>query len=548
MATQVQRLPANHDHQVWNLFVFRKKRDVLQVSELITQLREEMLDLLRVAGSAPDALVRAGELETGLADSGRQDESNAMSVCDLLASHACGQQVDINVALQDLTQVKAEGEIACSHPEGFSYYGLNPTDFAAVARSLAPELGPRAALIGIRSVGSALSSIVAASLRSVAIRAERITVRPEGEPYHRIARFSLTQQWWIRQNLQHGAGFVIVDEGPGFSGSTLLSVAEALQNSGVPRSRIWILCSRPVDQSHGALGEYRWTAVGYGRSVPAECDRNLGSGLWRELMYDNALHWPASWSELERIKHLSIDGTTLIKFEGFGRFGARARNQAQTLGNAGFSPELLRFEDGFARYRWMDSRPLQAEDVSYTLLARMAKYCAFRAENFSCRHVTTEPLTNMMRRNLEIEFGTRINVPELPVEAPVYADCRMMPHEWLQDRYGGVLKTDSVGHGEGHQLPGPVDIAWDLAGVIAEWQLSDSHSDAFLEAYKRESGDDPRSRIPGYLLAYLTHRMAHCRMAAASMQYAGEATCLWNQYRRYLGTIHALLEHNFIFG
>lgn len=542
MATQAKSLPSHDDRQAWNLFVFRKKRDILQVGELISQLREEILRLRYGAAAAADVLVRAGELETGLADAGRHDESHAMSLCDLVGAHACGLELDVDLALSRLAEIQADGEIECSHPEGFSYYGLNPTDFVAVARMLAPALAPQAAVIGIRSVGSALSSIVMATLRAGGTKAERITVRPEGEPYHRVARFGLGQQLWIRKNLEAGARFVVVDEGPGFSGSTLLSVAEALRNAGVPRSSIWIICSRPVDRSHGYLDEYQWAAVGYGRSIPPECDRNLGGGLWRELMYDNASQWPACWSELERIKHLSTNGLSLIKFEGFGRFGAHSRSQVQALSEAGFSPELLGFDKGFARYRWMNAQPLHRQDLTCQVLARMAQYCAFRAATFPAQRASAEPLLNMMRRNLEIEFGAESGVHDLPVEVPVYADCRMMPHEWLLTRHGAVLKSDSVGHAEGHQLPGPVDIAWDLAGVIVEWQLPEADADCFVECYRRASGDDARSRISGYLIAYLTYRMAHCRMGAAAMQYSNEGALLWRKYQQYRERVHTLVH------
>src|SRR5262249_11759046 len=133
-------------------------------------------------------------------------------------------------------------------------------------------------------------------------------------------------------------------------------------------------------------------------------------------------------------------------------------------------------------------------------------------------------------------------VEELHAERPIYADCRMLPHEWFLTPQGGILKTDSVGHSEGHQLPGPVDIAWDLAGAIVEWDLSVAQTDFFLNEYQRQSGDNLRNRLPGYLLAYSVLRAAQCRMAAASAGNGRDAQALRNIYHAHRARVQSLLE------
>jgi hypothetical protein len=104
------------------------------------------------------------------------------------------------------------------------------------------------------------------------------------------------------------------------------------------------------------------------------------------------------------------------------------------------------------------------------------------------------------------------------------------------------VKSDGAGHGEGHQLPGPVDIAWDLAGVIIEWRLEEDAAEFFLEEYRRQSGDDPRKRLSGYLLAYSVHRMAHCRMAAASTSSPRDHKHLRYAYESLRQIVKVLLE------
>src|SRR5262249_5821936 len=148
-----------------------------------------------------------------------------------------------------------------------------------------PELRPHVAVIGIRSVGSTLSAVVAAALWARGSTATRITVRPQGEPYARTIIFLREQVSWIQNALAADRDFVVVDEGPGFSGSTFLSVARALEAAGVPQSRITLLCSRPFPARcpRPEWACYRTYCVEYGRRIPATSGQNVGAGVWREL-------------------------------------------------------------------------------------------------------------------------------------------------------------------------------------------------------------------------------------------------------------------------
>jgi hypothetical protein len=542
---------ANSDDDAWKLFVFRKNRELLPTRDLLDDLQSEIQSLGHGNGSVIDTLVRAGEIETGLEDNGSPAATRLSGLVDELAAAACAGRLPSPGCLHSLNAdadaLDCPSSIRCSHPEGFSYYGLNPLDFADLATRIAPGLARRVAVIGIRSVGSTLGAVVAATLRVNGRTAGRITVRPEGEPYHRKTTFTMAQMSWIHAQMEQLADFVVVDEGPGFSGSTFLSVARALLEAGVPRSRVVLLGSRPFPPHAPAAQVDEWTRfrshlVDYGAHAPHDAGRGLGGGAWRELIYTDPSHWPASWTDQERIKHLSGDGMIFFKFEGFGRFGKLARTQAEALDQAGLSPRLQRWDIGFGGYEFLQGRPLRSDDLTPDLLARMAAYCAFRIGNFPAPDSGTALLQEMMRVNLEVEFDRQLQVEELHAERPIYADCRMLPHEWFLSPQGGILKTDSVGHSEGHQLPGPVDIAWDLAGAIVEWGLSPAQTDFFLSAYQRQSGDNPRSRLHGYLLAYSVLRAAQCRMAAASAGSALDAHALLNTYRVHRTRVLGLLE------
>jgi hypothetical protein len=119
------------------------------------------------------------------------------------------------------------------------------------------------------------------------------------------------------------------------------------------------------------------------------------------------------------------------------------------------------------------------------------------------------------------------------VERPTVCDARMMPQAWLQTEDGRWLKLDAALYGDDHFFPGPCDIAWDLAGIIVEWELNRSARELLLARYRQASGDDASNRMQAYDLAYATFRMAWSRMAAASVGDAEEEHRLMRDYRRY---------------
>src|SRR5262249_39855967 len=316
----------------------------------------EVRGLARSPSSALDALVRAGELEAGLADAGSEHRAIAGFV-DQLASLVCGNSRPL--IPEAIEHLEFPASVTCAHPEGFSYYGLNPVDFADLAHRMQKDLAPRIAVVGIRSVGSTLGAVATAVWRANESRVERTTVRPEGEPYRRTTRFSPIQLQWIKRQSASQADFVIVDEGPGFSGSTFLSVARALGGAGVPCSKIVLMCSRPFPVlAAGAELAAEWSGfrsymIDYGTHLPSGAGNSLGGGNWRELQYSDRSSWPACWTDQERIKHLGCDERSIFKFEGFGRYGQLSRAQAGILAEAGISPRWFASEGGFTQYEWV---------------------------------------------------------------------------------------------------------------------------------------------------------------------------------------------------
>lgn len=129
--------------------------------------------------------------------------------------------------------------------EGFAYYALYPCQYEAAAARFAREQRPSSAVvIGIRSIGTTLSTVVS---RSIGCPVWRFTVRPRGYPFDRRVRFSAELADRIRQ--RSSDWFLIVDEGPGLSGSSFHSVASALNEAGVADSRIVFFPSHDADPS-----------------------------------------------------------------------------------------------------------------------------------------------------------------------------------------------------------------------------------------------------------------------------------------------------------
>jgi hypothetical protein len=527
-----------------NLLVFREDRRRVRGEELKAALLRG-LDSPTGQGSLDQItsiLLRAGELEGAMADAGsaptrpwptkpgptKPGPANPfMNITDRLAECLVSPEcvLDPEPLKSLLAEAAVPGEVEIAPAEGFAYYAIHPLAYAEVLDKI-PALPASLAVVGIRSIGTTLSAVTAAAVRARGIRAERITVRPAGHPYNRSTQFSPAQKEFIRRYLAQGADFLIVDEGPGLSGSSFLSVAEALVEAGVSHQRIILICGHEpefdvlcADDGPRRARRFRWLAVSAEPRRPAEAKIFIGGGEWRTRLFGEQSRWPESWINFERLKYLSsAEGaeTRLFKFIGLGHYGDRVREREENVAAAGFGAAPQGESEGFSSYAWITGRPMCAEDLSEDALARLAAYCAFRAEALAAELADLNALEQMAEHNLhELGFGQALR---LRLERPVLADGRMQPHEWLLTGDGRMLKTDSGSHGDDHFFPGPTDIAWDLAGAIVEWKMNPAQEQAFLESYRRASGDDASARIADFITAYAVFRCAYCCMAAGALQ------------------------------
>ena len=513
-----------------NLLVFRDGSREISGPGLKAALTQS-LQLLRDSfyeREILDALLRAGELECALSDCGSKSEA-IQTVTDALATGLVTSTPvpERNQLPETLGATHVPERLTLAVPEGFAYYALHPLAFAGVPGRISP-LPERALVIGIRSIGATLSAVTAAALRARGVHAERTTIRPTGHPYNRHAELFPHQVALVKDYASANADFLIVDEGPGLSGSSFRSVAEALTRVGVPAEKITLICSHEPKVEHLCAEnasrrwrQFRSLAVCYDIPRPAAAQFWLGGGDWRRYVLRDERSWPESWLTFERPKYLSEGAQArFFKFLGFGHYGSEVARRETEIAAAGFGPAPAIEDAGFGSYDFIGGRPMCATDLSESALARLAAYCAFRAQSSALVAANTTPLQQMAEHDLQ---ELRFNLPvKLSLEKPVIADGRMQPHEWILTPSGQMLKVDSGLHGDDHFFPGATDIAWDLAGAIVEWQMNSNEATAFIDMYRRGSGDDPATRIHDYIVAYAIFRCAYCLMAANAMQGSPE--------------------------
>jgi hypothetical protein len=190
---------------------------------------------------------------------------------------------------------------------------------------------------------------------------------------------------------------------------------------------------------------------------------------------------------------------------------------------------------------------MRSARLDESILDHLAQYCAFRGNEFQ--------VTDGSRESVSLEMMTRVNLREefhgdeadvdltvLSRGPKVITDSRMMPHAWIRNPEGGLLKTDGSLHGDDHFFPGPCDIAWDLAGAIVEWEMGECVAKHFLAKFAEITADDAGPRIAAFTIAYAAFRMGYCKMAAAAMRDSDEELRLKRDYARYRDLLEARLR------
>ncbi|MGH8638140.1 MAG: hypothetical protein ACREUZ_13485, partial [Burkholderiales bacterium] len=297
-------------------------------------------------------LIELGEIEAALADALFPGRDGLDPVADALrhASLAAGRLfraswkcpgflpaclASLKAALDGVAEESLPRTVTRRVSEGYAYYALHPETYVEAAERFCAEMRPAAAdCIGIRSIGTSLSAVVAATLESRGVSVRSWTVRPRGHPFDRELRLNEDLRRALASS-PAGSFTVIVDEGPGLSGSSFAAAARAAAALGVPDDRVALFPGWNADgssfRSESARETWRrhrrWTASA--AEIGAGVDSVLGgarsvdwsAGAWRQSLYDDPVDGPAVHVQHERVKRFLPESREIVRFAGLGRYG-----------------------------------------------------------------------------------------------------------------------------------------------------------------------------------------------------------------------------------
>jgi hypothetical protein len=541
-------------------------------------------------GALVSAFIGASELVQGLIDAAFHDRGldtlshgheEAMESLSSLA-HAVAQswwsgfEAELPQRVLDgLLSVDPSRTIRAKQAEGYAFYALYPESYLEAAR--ASDLGPDTQVIGIRSIGTGLGALVAAALGAP----PPFTVRPVGHPFGREVKVDPATT--ARLTRDTTKAFAIVDEGPGLSGSSFGAVADWLEAAGVPRRQIHFFPSHggPLGPQASERHQERW---GQARRHLVSLDdlllrpsaphhlaswieevlgpldsplEEISGGAWRSERYPDEAHWPASNIQQERRKFLAQAGgrSWLVKFAGLGEMGAKKFRMARQLHEAGFTPEVVGHCHGFLVERWHeDAQSLdQASFDRSRLVEQVGAYLSVRSRHLPLvehQGASLAELRHMAVYNTRQALGDdAASVLDSSLADPatldekvrkICTDNRMHAWEWLVSG-SRLIKTDALDHGVAHDLIGCQDIAWDVAGAMAELTLSEDEASRLCGIIRRESGAPVHLDLLSFLLpCYLAFQMGAHLMAAHSLGEGPEAQRLRQAANRY----GRLLQHH----
>jgi hypothetical protein len=531
------------------MLVYGDRSEQVDPAAFLADLRGELAALAEAPPGLPRhgrlvaALIEAGRLQQGVADGdfaacgtdrrcgaaeelGRLVYRLAQAVC---ASWENGFGGDLD--LPQVPEAAVPTAVELREVEGYAFYAVYPEAYADAARALILTGPPR--VIGIRSIGTSLAAVAAAALGAP----PPVTVRPTGHPFAR--RLAIAPDLAAEILSDPAAHYIVVDEGPGLSGSSFGAVGDWLEAEGVPLDRIAFLPSHdgaPGGEASAAHRD-RWERV---QRIPADLgprlkdllahwiEDTIGSldapltefsgGGWRSHAYSDEAEWPAADPQGERRKFLASSGgeTWLVKFAGLGRTGAHKLERARALHATGFGPEPRALVNGFLVERWHGggARGRPPLDV-------VARYLGTRARLFPAepgRGASLAELLEMSRRNIGLALGedaaARLQIPDV-VPLPVETDNRLDLYEWIEPEPGRWLKTDALDHHAAHDLIGCQDVAWDVAGAIVEFDLGDGEAADFAGQVAHAAGRPIDAGLTAFsITAYSAFRLGQATLAA----------------------------------
>ncbi|MDB6123175.1 MAG: glutamate-semialdehyde -aminomutase-like protein [Pedosphaera sp.] len=449
-------------------------------------------------------------------------------------------------------------------PEGFEFYTLFPEQYCASAlqwleRNSLSTRNRTALVVGIRSIGTSLSALVTATLAAAGWQTRRVTVRPTGHPFERKVDFAA-------HDLDSRSRALIVDEGPGISGSSMAAVAKALAASGFKPEQISFLPghgggpgSAASAETHAwwastvrhvnPLGNLRWNGCSLTEllaqksavlcneaKIPSSQMQDLSAGQWRQKVYSNETDWPAVCMPFEKSKYLysTRSGVAVLwKFIGFGSIGDNLQSFREPIANEFFNREKtdhltsLGYLHGFLALPWINGKPLVQSDANNSEVINAIAHRIIAAVgpplSAADQADSVSRLSQMLHWNAQEVFGKNIALRTQAVikaacnlpSGPSHGDGRMAPHNWIRASDGTLFKTGSLGNRIDHTIVGRQPVIWDVAGAMVEWDFTIASAaplvravnDAFTSAINADA-------LTFYCMAYAAFQMGQASLCA----------------------------------
>lgn len=505
-------------------------------------------------------LIATGQLEQAVLDAG--GEGNEISAATIAAadlflatrsSTSGGARVKscterLALALHRIEATSQDREIDVRVPEGFAWYALYPDSYAQTAETWSRRCEAAKSdicVIGLRSIGTTLAAVVAQALRNCGRTVRScISLRPSGDPFSRSAE--------LPAGFVPGSQNIIVDEGPGLSGSSMVAVARALHGVGADAAGIYFFAGhangpgRAADES--IRGWWRaprvWTTelddtVVDGSVMPdvlssliETCSGEIAEGPAKDL---DMLGWIslAGLSALPRavapgletpkkIVHLRSGRAVLLKFTGFALTSAAHRLEHRKSPRTAIAP--FGSGHGWTAMPWVEGRRLTVADggvpfqidhlgpwivaaASETLMADEIRDGIGRIASALKAWAMTRDGAARVRGIELVAEREAMNVSSATM--PCYGDGRLAPHEWIRTLGGAILKADAGGHHCDHTWVGRQPIAWDLAGAEIEWELDDRRAATLYRTVQQTTGiEHCQATRPFYKAGYCVFRAA----------------------------------------
>jgi hypothetical protein len=596
------------------MIVYGDPQRWLSANSLLSRLRVLLSRAeTHASDDARNLVILAGQLEQGLADC-----TASLATLDTLRNQSC-RITDLAAlvfqsawiaasensaapvlrldAMQQLTAIFSELSfpanlsLSIKIPEGFAFYALFPEQYSAAAARWANEHSATSernvVIVGIRSIGTTLSAVVSAALKARGWMTQRHTVRPHGHPFDRRVTLPRIDPGRFSQA-------IVVDEGPGISGSSMAATVRALSDCGFksislfpghenepgiaasPETRaLWKRTPRYLTR----LDELKWRGQSLAQTLAAKAAELCGSlepftqiencsgGLWRQFAFFEESEWPAATPQFERMKFRCTNArgeSVLWKFAGFGGddelYTDVALKKLSRRAEQGFTVPPVGSFRGFIAMPWIQGRRLTAANaINPTVLEFVGDYIVQAAEPAWTREeqgASVSRLAEMLFWNTKEALGkplaehTRDWIPAAKaIEIPFASgDGHLAPQEWIRftrpDGTRKIYKADCEGHDCDHTVVGRQCLLWDVAAAMIEWDLDFSDATPLLRPLRRSGFKMDEDPLTFYLMAYAAFRMGLMSLTLSHTSEAAEHHRVQNAYFFYQSKLANALSRN----